>query len=271
MAGMQRAQIDATVDEVAQTLQLTPLLARRPAQLSGGQRQRVAIGRALVRRPGLFLFDEPLSNLDASLRAQMRVELARLHEQLGTTMIYVTHDQAEAMTLADRIVVFNQGRIEQLGRPLDLYHRPANRFVAEFLGSPRINLLPAIVQGQDGAGVLVQLGGDGGAAGSALITLPRRQRAATVGERWSLGLRPEQLGLEASDDAAPLPLALTVQLLEHLGDVAYVHAQTAAGQTLVARASAACSLGVGDAVTLFFNPAQALVLDAQGHALEATP
>ena len=133
------------VNETAERLQLTPLLHRYPKQLSGGQRQRVAIGRAIVRRPKVFLFDEPLSNLDASLRVQMRIELAKLHADLKTTMIYVTHDQTEAMTLGDRIAVFNQGRIEQVGAPMDLYQSPANTFVAQFLGSPKINLLPYTV------------------------------------------------------------------------------------------------------------------------------
>ena len=141
MAGGGKAERDRMVQGTAERLQLTSLLDRYPRQLSGGQRQRVAIGRAIVRRPKVFLFDEPLSNLDASLRVQMRIELARLHAELGTTMIYVTHDQTEAMTLGHRIAVFNQGRIEQVGAPMTLYREPANRFVAEFLGSPKINVL----------------------------------------------------------------------------------------------------------------------------------
>lgn len=141
MSGTSKADTAKLVDETAERLQLTPLLHRYPKQLSGGQRQRVAIGRAIVRRPKVFLFDEPLSNLDASLRVQMRIELAKLHADLKTTMIYVTHDQTEAMTLGNRIAVFNQGRIEQVGAPMDLYRQPCNRFVAEFLGSPKINVL----------------------------------------------------------------------------------------------------------------------------------
>ncbi len=150
LAGHSKAEIQAAVLRAAQILQIEPLLDRRPKALSGGQRQRVAIGRAIVRKPGVFLFDEPLSNLDAGLRVQMRVELARLHADLGTTMVYVTHDQVEAMTLADRIVVINQGRIEQVGTPLELYRRPSNRFVAGFIGSPKMNFLPcALVSAAD--------------------------------------------------------------------------------------------------------------------------
>ena len=141
LAGMSKAEIKAAVDRAAQILQIEHLLERRPKALSGGQRQRVAIGRAIVRKPGVFLFDEPLSNLDAALRVQMRVELSRLHKELATTMIYVTHDQVEAMTLAHRIVVLNVGRIEQVGTPLELYHQPVNQFVAGFIGSPKMNFI----------------------------------------------------------------------------------------------------------------------------------
>ena len=144
LAGTDRAEIDRRVRAAAEILKIDHLLDRKPRQLSGGQRQRVAIGRAIVREPEVFLFDEPLSNLDAALRVDMRMEFARLKERLGTTMIYVTHDQVEAMTLADKIVVMNAGRVEQVGAPIDLYHRPVNRFVAEFIGSPRMNILPAM-------------------------------------------------------------------------------------------------------------------------------
>ena len=141
MAGSSKAQRDEQVGRAAEILRITELLGRFPKDLSGGQRQRVAIGRAIVRKPKVFLFDEPLSNLDAALRVNMRIELSRLHKELGTTMIYVTHDQVEAMTMGDRIAVFNKGHVEQLGAPLDLYNRPANEFVATFLGAPRINMI----------------------------------------------------------------------------------------------------------------------------------
>ena len=156
---MPRAEIDARVAEAARMLQIEPLLSRKPRQLSGGQRQRVAIGRAIVRRPGIFLLDEPLSNLDAELRVAMRAELAALHQRLKATMIYVTHDQIEAMTLADRIVVLRDGRIEQIGSPLELYNSPANRFVAGFIGSPRMNFVDGVVSGPGQRGMAVDLGG----------------------------------------------------------------------------------------------------------------
>src|SRR5207253_2497089 len=168
------------VDEAAQMLELKPQLSRKPKELSGGQRQRVAMGRAICRRPQLFLFDEPLSNLDTALRVQMRGELARLHRRLGATMIYVTHDQVEAMTLATRVAVFNQGALQQVGGPLELYHRPANRFVAGFLGSPSMNFLPARREGE-------QLVGDG-------FTLPS---PSEISGAVLLGLRPQDLKVAA--------------------------------------------------------------------------
>src|SRR5690554_5308763 len=150
LAKAPKEERDKKVRDAARILQMEHLLDRKPSQLSGGQRQRVAIGRSLVREPEVFLFDEPLSNLDAALRIQMRFEIARLHQQLGTTMIYVTHDQVEAMMLADKIVVLNQGEISQVGAPLDLYHRPANKFVASFIGSPAMNFLPARIAASGG-------------------------------------------------------------------------------------------------------------------------
>lgn len=157
-AGKSKAEIEASVERAADMLALKPLLKRRPSELSGGQRQRVAIGRAIVRRPKLFLFDEPLSNLDAALRGQTRLELAKLHRDLGATMVYVTHDQVEAMTLADRIVVLNAGRIEQVGAPMELYNNPANRFVAGFIGSPRMNFLDCDKLGLDRPAGAIELG-----------------------------------------------------------------------------------------------------------------
>ncbi len=197
MAGAPKAQIREKVAAVAKSLQLEPLLDRRPKALSGGQRQRVAIGRAIVREPEVILFDEPLSNLDASLRSEMRIELARLHERLGATIIYVTHDQVEAMTLGDRIAVFNQGRIEQVGAPMEVYQRPVNRFVAGFLGSPKINFLPA----------------------SMMMNMALPAGAETV------GVRPEHFSCWASADAPGL--AAEIELLEHLGDTCLVYARIA--------------------------------------------
>jgi len=199
-----RATITARVAEVAQTLQLTPLLDRYPRELSGGQRQRVAIGRAIIRDPKVFLFDEPLSNLDAALRVQMRLEIARLHQRLGSTMVYVTHDQVEAMTLADRIVVFNDGRIEQVGTPMDLYEHPANRFVAGFIGAPSMNFLPVRVDG-----TRVE------SPGVASVSIPSGREMVT-----ELGLRPEHLSVADGSDA---DITGEIELIERLGAETYAY------------------------------------------------
>ena len=204
MAGVAKAQRNEQVGRTAEVLRITELLGRYPKELSGGQRQRVAIGRAIVRKPKVFLFDEPLSNLDAALRVNMRIELSRLHKELGTTMIYVTHDQVEAMTLGDRIAVFNQGRVEQLGAPLVLYKQPANEFVASFLGAPRINLIdrpPAT----------------GAAAAHAALWSSLAGQAPTDTQR--VGVRPEHLQLLPAGQGIPA----TVVLAEHLGDSSILH------------------------------------------------
>lgn len=264
LAGTPKAELQRAVAEAAEVLQLTPLLARRPAELSGGQRQRVAIGRAIVRRPGIFLFDEPLSNLDASLRTQMRVEMARLHASLKATILYVTHDQAEAMTLADRIVVFNKGRVEQVGAPLELYQRPANLFVAGFLGSPAINLLPAQVLARSEAGLRLRL-----QAGVELL-LPGAYPGLRAGDALTLGLRPELLASAGAAGAGDCSLVLALQLVEHLGDVAYLHGQTPDGRALVARAEPGTPHKAGSATQVHFKPSQALVFDAAGQRLDST-
>jgi multiple sugar transport system ATP-binding protein len=205
MAGVGRAERERQVLQAAQTLRIDRLLQRLPRELSGGQRQRVAIGRAIVRNPRVFLFDEPLSNLDAALRVDMRIELKRMHHEIGTTMVYVTHDQVEAMTLADRIAVFRDGRIEQVGAPMDVYERPANRFVATFMGSPRVNL----VERPD-----------------AQATAAHQRLWAVLDETGdpglqSIGLRPEHLRLVPNP--APDDVAAQVVLAEHLGDTTIVH------------------------------------------------
>jgi multiple sugar transport system ATP-binding protein len=182
-----RQTIEAKVRAAAEILELTALLDRLPKQLSGGQRQRVAIGRAIVRDPKVFLFDEPLSNLDAALRVQMRIEIAKLHSDMGVTMVYVTHDQIEAMTLADRIVVLNAGSVEQVGAPLELYHRPRNLFVAGFIGSPQMNFVDAEVLAADPSGVKLALPG-GGAVAATVNGSALRQ-----GDKVKLGIRPEHL------------------------------------------------------------------------------
>ena len=261
MIGRPRAEIEKSVADAAEVLQIVPLLQRLPGQLSGGQRQRVAIGRAIVRRPGIFLFDEPLSNLDAALRTQMRVEMARLHATLKATIVYVTHDQAEAMTLADRIVVFNAGRIEQVGPPLELYRHPANVFVAGFLGSPRINLLGATVQALQPQAGLLDLG-----CGQ-VLEVPADPARLRVGERVTLGVRPEQLVCSSAPQPGSAALAATVQLVEHLGDLVYLHARSADGGSLSARVPQDTSLRAGSPVLLSFAAAAALVFDSTGLAL----
>ena len=209
MAGVGRTDRDQQVGRAAEILRITDLLGRYPKELSGGQRQRVAIGRAIVRKPKVFLFDEPLSNLDAALRVNMRIELSRLHKDLGTTMIYVTHDQVEAMTLGDRIAVFNKGLVEQIGAPMALYNRPANQFVATFIGAPRINLV-----GRPGAGAP--------AAHQALwAALLGPALAAAPAATRQLGLRPEHLQVVAAGQGVPA----RVVLAEHLGDSSILHLQ----------------------------------------------
>ncbi len=218
MAGERSAAVRDRVGQVAEVLQITPLLQRKPRELSGGQRQRVAIGRAIVRRPAVFLFDEPLSNLDASLRVQMRIELARLHQELGTTMIYVTHDQVEAMTLGDRIAVFNAGRIEQVGAPLELFERPRSQFVAGFLGTPRMNLLPVRSSELPGGGSRLALG-------EGELEVPRCPPGPLT-----LGVRAEHVSLVARGAGIPA----RIELVEHLGDMVIAHASLGAGQPSLA-------------------------------------
>jgi multiple sugar transport system ATP-binding protein len=213
MRATPREEVRRSVERAAQMLGITELLGRRPAQLSGGQRQRVAMGRAIVRQPQLFLFDEPLSNLDAKLRAQMRTEIKRLHQSLAATTIYVTHDQVEAMTLASRIVVMNAGRIEQIGAPAELYSRPATRFVAGFIGSPAMNLVPCRLRA-NGVGLAVELEG-----GALLPVPPSRESAyrAHAGRRLVLGLRPEHLTERPPGASAEAALSIEVEVLEPQG------------------------------------------------------
>ncbi|HKP26077.1 MAG TPA: sn-glycerol-3-phosphate ABC transporter ATP-binding protein UgpC [Dongiaceae bacterium] len=214
MIGVGKAEIEAKVRSAAGVLRLEGLLDRKPRQLSGGQRQRVAIGRAITRSPDVFLFDEPLSNLDADLRAQMRVEIARLRDELKTTMIYVTHDQVEAMTLADRIVILNNGAVEQEGRPLDLYERPANRFVAGFLGQPKMNLLRATAT-STAAGVEFRLTADGPA-----VAVRPQSTGLVPGETVELGIRPDAFTLREAGG-----LNASVVLVERLGGSSLLHAR----------------------------------------------
>ncbi len=252
--GLDRQGVEKRVKAAADTLQIAHLLDRKPKALSGGQRQRVAIGRAIVREPRVFLFDEPLSNLDAALRVQMRVEIKRLHAALGTTMVYVTHDQVEAMTLADRMVVLNDGAVEQVGAPLDLYHRPRNRFVAGFIGSPRMNFLD-VTAGGDGTVAL---------AGGGWLPVPAAERAAG-GQPLALGIRPEHVVLGGSD------LEGRAVLVERLGGGTLVHLELADGATLTAATDGASPVRGGEPLGVGLPPPSCHLFDGAGLALEAPP
>ena len=250
--GLPEGTIKARVAEAARMLEMEKLLARRPAELSGGQRQRVAIGRAIVKEPKAFLFDEPLSNLDAALRVRTRVELAELHQRLGSTMIYVTHDQTEAMTLADRIVILNNCQIEQVGTPMEVYARPASRFVASFIGSPAMNLLPVTLSGQ-GDRAAARLG-DG-----AVVPLP----FAPKGEGpWELGIRPEALTVVAEGQTTA-----TATVVERLGDRTLVYAKLSDGLQVIAQDGGKSTVKAGDSIGLCFDTAELHLFDGQGRAV----
>ncbi len=258
LAGKDKAQIEQAVQNAAQTLQIVPLLQRKPKELSGGQRQRVAIGRAIVRQPQVFLFDEPLSNLDASLRVQMRIELSKLHRTLATTMIYVTHDQVEAMTLADRIVVLNAGRIEQVGPPLELYHRPDNLFVAGFLGAPPMNFLPGRVSAAGADGCTITL------AGGARVAVPAAPSLA-VDSQVTVGIRPEHLTVEEAGG-----IAAGVFAVERLGEGTYLYAKVEqSGDQIVARADPDRAWQIGEQVLFSAPLSRVHVFDQAGLRVRA--
>ncbi|WP_082074744.1 ABC transporter ATP-binding protein [Martelella endophytica] len=250
-AKMSKAEIKRRVQDAAEILQIEQLLARKPRQLSGGQRQRVAIGRAIVREPKLFLFDEPLSNLDAELRVQMRVEIAKLHKRLGNTTIYVTHDQVEAMTMADKIVVLNNGRIEQVGTPLDLYNTPHNRFVAGFIGSPKMNFLTT-----EPATNGIRVGG---------VSLPA---PAPVTPAATFGIRPEHIRIEPRDGGIRLGSA-SVDLVENLGGQTVVYASLADGQPLTVLLDG--QPRVADQVEVFFDFDKAHFFDSREQSISVKP
>ncbi|MBT3790061.1 MAG: sn-glycerol-3-phosphate ABC transporter ATP-binding protein UgpC [Alphaproteobacteria bacterium] len=254
IAKLGKAEIKTRVDAAAEKLQLTELLHRRPAQLSGGQRQRVAIGRAIVREPQVFLFDEPLSNLDAALRVNTRLEIAKLHQDLQNTVIYVTHDQVEAMTLADKIVVMNGGNVEQIGSPMDLYHRPANLFVAGFIGSPKMNFLPGTVVSVDGSSIAVQVAG----SLSGTVTFDRPGNSCSSGDSITLGVRPEHL------TAAGNELSGAVEVVERLGDVSYIYLNLADGERLVIAESGTTEVAPGEKIGCNLDPASLHLFDADG-------
>ncbi|MBC7736845.1 MAG: sn-glycerol-3-phosphate ABC transporter ATP-binding protein UgpC [Candidatus Saccharibacteria bacterium] len=249
-AGKNKGEIAAQVAEAARILELGPLLDRKPKDLSGGQRQRVAIGRAIVRHPQVFLFDEPLSNLDAELRVHMRIEIARLHKELATTIIYVTHDQVEAMTLANKIVVMRDGVVEQVGAPLTLYDDPDNLFVAGFIGSPKMNFLKGVIRGN--SIVLPEFGDQ---------SIPLTQLTLPPGDGASVtvGIRPEHF--KKGGDAS---LKLVVEIVEHLGDESYAYARQDGGQVVTICVNDGRGLQMGQVVEATFDPAKVLLFDRGG-------
>jgi lactose/L-arabinose transport system ATP-binding protein len=253
-AGSPAAEIATRVNEAAKILGLEKLMDRRPKDLSGGQRQRVAIGRAIVRNPKVFLFDEPLSNLDAELRVHMRIEIARLHKDLSATIIYVTHDQVEAMTLADKIVVLRDGKIEQVGAPLDLYDDPDGLFVAGFIGSPRMNFFPVRVT--NGRLALTEMPGQS-------LPLPPLASMPAEGAELTAGLRPDAFrkgGAEA--------LSLTVEIVEHLGAETLVHARAAkAGPTVTLTTDEGRGIASGQTIEARFEPKSVYLFDGAGRRL----
>lgn len=257
LAKTEKSSLSERVLKTAQILQLDKLLQRKPRELSGGQRQRVAMGRAMAREPDILLFDEPLSNLDASLRVQMRNEIARLHKRLGSTMIYVTHDQVEAMTLADKIVVLNGGQVEQVGSPRELYERPASLFVAGFLGSPRMNFLPVSLQAP-GRSSLIDIPALG------MKSLPFDSSNLTEDAQLTLGVRPEHITLNAANNG----VGVTVSGVEYLGSEVYVHLATGASEPLICRCDAKAGWQVGDQVALQFDDSNLHLFDADGLALK---
>jgi len=258
-AGAPPDEIARRIDDATRRLEIAPLLERRPGQLSGGQRQRVAIARAIVKEPAVFLFDEPLSSLDAALRARTRIELAQLHQQLRTTMIFVTHDQVEAMTLADRIVVMNQGRIEQIGTPMQIYRRPATLFVAEFVGTPRINLVAAQVDASSGRAV-ARLPDGASVATGIQFAAPPADGAMTLGVRAE-AIRPVAPAAGDTDG--------TVRVVERLGDRTLVHVALADGTLLTAEDRGDSLLQPGDAVGLTIDGNAAHLFAADGAAYHA--
>ena len=241
-----RAEIETKVQAAARMLKLDTLLDRRPTQLSGGQRQRVAIGRCIVRDPTIFLFDEPLSNLDAELRVQMRTEITGLHDRLGTTMVYVTHDQVEAMTMADKIVVLRAGRIEQVGSPLALYNHPRNRFVAGFIGSPQMNFLDARVVDHGSAGVHVALA-SGGAASAAAI--PVNADGVRPDMRVALGVRPEHVVVGRANEPA-LEMSATIERIEQLGAATFLYCHLANNDRLTVHVPGQLAHRAGETITV---------------------
>jgi multiple sugar transport system ATP-binding protein len=260
---LSKQEIDQRVQRAARMLHLEPMLTRKPKQLSGGQRQRVAIGRAIVKQPKLFLFDEPLSNLDAKLRVRMRVELLNLHFETRNTAVYVTHDQVEAMTMADRIVILNDGRVEQIGSPVELYERPTNKFVAGFIGSPQMNFLELTVQAQRGDGLACN------AEGLGKLLLPLQTEQKLEGKKVSLGVRPEHVRTETSPTSVRLPAV--VNIVENLGSENFLHAEIAENQLLVAKMAGGVGPERNHRLVLFLPAEHLYLFDEQENVVPVTP
>ncbi len=250
MTGHDKAMIDERVNKAANILHLGPMLKRTPKQLSGGQRQRVAIGRAIVREPKVFLFDEPLSNLDAELRVQMRLEIAKLHQSLGATMIYVTHDQVEAMTLADKIVVLRAGLVEQVGSPLKLYDDPDNAFVAGFIGSPKMNFLAAKAVSSKGKTLTVELP----EFDNVKVPMPIEADHPAAGENMLLGIRPEHF-----DPAGKVKIKTKIDVIEDLGGVSYAYSRSDEEAPLIIEMKDSRGTGEGEVLETGFDPARAFL------------
>ena len=252
---LEKSDMDTRVQRAADILQLTDKLSLKPGQLSGGQRQRVAIGRSIVRNPKVFLFDEPLSNLDAALRGDMRVELSQLHQSLDATMVYVTHDQIEAMTMADRIVVLNGGWVEQFGTPMELYHHPKTKFVASFIGQPNMNLVPTTVTAMDESGVSIEL------SGGHQMTLPVEPVGVSIGDKVEVGIRPEHVHPGESG------LEISVNVLERLGGVSITYGTLGGNTRFCASLPGDTVINEGAPLTLTVTPEDCHVFDAKGDVL----
>ena len=253
-----KEEIDDRVQEAAKILQIEDYLTRKPKQLSGGQRQRVAIGRAITRKPQVFLFDEPLSNLDAALRVQMRVELAKLHDKLNATMIYVTHDQTEAMTMADDIVVLNNGVISQKGSPLDLYNNPDNLFVGGFIGSPKMNFIPSKIISKSNDKTELDL------MGSSKLSVPKISSESSEGDSVMLGIRPEHLTINEESDGS---WESKVFVVEKLGSGTFLYLEKE-GEPLVVQTEGDSQIKVGDTVKVGFSSSRCHVFDSSNNAFK---
>src|SRR3984957_5249461 len=261
--GLSRQEIEQRVQRTAKLLHLDPLLSRKPKQLSGGQRQRVAIGRCIVKQPKLFLFDEPLSNLDAKLRGRMRVELLNLHFETPDTAAYGTHGQVEAMTMADRIVILNDGRVEQVGTPVELYERPNNKFVAGFIGSPQMNFLELTVEARRENGLACVVEGLG------KLVLPIQTEGAIEGKKLTLGIRPEHVQLAATESSIRLPAL--VNIVENLGSENLLHAEIAENELLVAKIRAGVAPERNHRLALFLPAEHLYLFDEQENVIPVSP